>query len=222
VKVRYSYDGQTENYVPIPEVDLRTISSQDVSGVYSYSLSDRTLITNGSPTTSQGTLEVTYTKLLPTLDISRGTVASTTDDGTDYLTIVVTGADDTELGLTEYVSVVDWDGSKVHDNIPVSSYDSGTSTLTLRSGVAISAGTISTGNTIVSGQFASTHSLLPAITERYLIAYASWKIFKRDSSTDSTEQFQELQMMEDDILKSLARPTDAFRRWNNTNASFRL
>jgi len=46
------------------------------------------------------------------------------------------------------------------------------------------------------------------MVERYLIAYASWKILKRDSSIDSQEAMGELAQMESDIIEAYADVED--------------
>ena len=49
---------------------------------------------------------------------------------------------------------------------------------------------------------------MPDHVERYLIAYASWKILKRDSSVDYTEQESELSNMEQEIVETYADISD--------------
>ena len=68
--------------------------------------------------------------------------------------------------------------------------------------------TIPAGSYIVAGQDSSSHSSLDISIERFLISYAAWKILKRDSSIDSQEAIQELQLMEEEIIKSYALITD--------------
>ena len=68
--------------------------------------------------------------------------------------------------------------------------------------------TIPAGAYIVGGKDTTTHSDLGIEVERYLIAYCAWKILKRDSSMDSTEAMQELQLMAQEIVKSYALITD--------------
>ena len=57
---------------------------------------------------------------------------------------------------------------------------------------------------ILWGGYSSNISELPEIAEKYLRAYAIWKMFKRDSSDDSREQFEELMMMKASIVDSIA------------------
>jgi len=64
------------------------------------------------------------------------------------------------------------------------------------------------GDFIVEGIRTAAQSELPDMCERYLIAYASWKILKRDSSTDSAEQSVELVQMEQEIVASFADVDD--------------
>lgn len=67
---------------------------------------------------------------------------------------------------------------------------------------------VDSGDFIVAGNRTANRSQLPDMCERYLIAYTSWKILKRDSSTDSAEQSSELTQMEQEIVASFADVDD--------------
>lgn len=54
--------------------------------------------------------------------------------------------------------------------------------------------------------------------ERYLISYCNWKILKRDSSVDSSEAIQELQLMTDEIVSSYANISDDIQLIPQLNA----
>lgn len=58
---------------------------------------------------------------------------------------------------------------------------------------------------------------LPEIAERYLLAYVEWKLLKRDSSVDSAEALQELNTMEQDIVKSYRHINDDVQIIPNIN-----
>ena len=61
---------------------------------------------------------------------------------------------------------------------------------------------------IIGGKDVTTHGELPRSVERYLIAYCSWKILKRDSSVDSSEAQLELAAIAQEIINSYALISD--------------
>tara|TARA_B100000131_G_scaffold294339_1_gene310371 strand:+ start:2343 stop:3392 length:1050 start_codon:yes stop_codon:yes gene_type:complete len=64
------------------------------------------------------------------------------------------------------------------------------------------------GAYLIGGRDSSSHSELPRSVERYLIAYCSWKILKRDSSVDSAEAQVELAALAQEIINSYALISD--------------
>ena len=200
--VEYSYDGQSKNYSALRRIYLVESSNRESTYPCEYILQNDKLLVSPIPTSATGKLRITYVTKPNLVDKRRGTITARTISGSDYTTITVSGGDATELGLAEYVCVVDYDGTIKYSAIPVSSYTSGTSTLTLRSGVATASGTITVGDYVVSGKYASTHFPIPD-WEDYHTAYMAWKILKRDSSNDAVEQERELSSMRNSIEETL-------------------
>jgi hypothetical protein len=56
------------------------------------------------------------------------------------------------------------------------------------------------------GKYSTTHSKLPDTAERYINEYMNWKIFRRDSSSDSDETNMELKEIEQEIVNSFHMP----------------
>lgn len=200
--VEYSFDGQARNYIPLRRIYLVESSNSEVTYPCFYMLQNDKILVSPIPISATGTLRITYVTKSTLVDKRRGTITARTISGDDYTTITVSSPDETELALAEYVTVVDYDGTVKYSAIPVSSYDAGTDTLTLRSGVATSSGTITVGDYIVSGKYASTHFPIPD-WEDYHIAYITWKILKRDSSTDAVSQESELVAIRNSIEETL-------------------
>lgn len=222
IQVEYSSSSDTEMLFPLMPIHYSQISRRQESWPSGYCINNGKIHFSPVPT-GGGLARITYTRKLPELDLRRGTVASAATSGSDYIDIIVENdstLDATELALVEYVSVVDYDGNPKYEAIPVSSYDAGTRKLTLRAGVATADGTIAAGDYVVSGRYASSHSQLPQFTERYLLAYAAWKIFKRDSSSDSAEQQSELSAMEQEIISSYASIADDSHYFNVIHEEF--
>lgn len=160
------------------------------------------------PSSSSGTIRVTYVQRMDELDKRRGIISAVTDSGTQItaLTLDVSGnppIDSTDLDNHDFICVVSKTGAMKMRNIQFDSIDTSTGVVTLTSNHTYSSGeSIAVGDYIVGGKDTSTHSRLPRNVERYLIQFAAWKIFKRDSSTDSAEQLQELLAIESEILES--------------------
>jgi len=158
-----------------------------------------------------GTVRIHYIRAPHTLDIKRGSVAvatlNTTARTITTLTLdVSTDAVDTDvLDKYRHITIVDKNGEIQMENIEVDDIDGATGVVTVASGFVYSTGeTIAVGDYVLAGPHASTHLDFPDSVERYLIAYCAWKIMKRDSSTDSIEQTQELLEMESEIIASYA------------------
>lgn len=168
-----------------------------------------TILLTPRPSNSSGTLRVTYIQRIDELDKRRGIISAVTDSGTAVtaLTLDVSGTppiDSEDLSEHDYFCVVSKTGDIKMRNVQFDSIDTSTGVVTLTDGSHTyeSGETIAVGDYIVGGKDTTSHSRFPRNVERYLIEFAIWKIFKRDSSTDSTEQLQELLAIESDILES--------------------
>jgi len=171
---------------------LKFISSKERGIGYGYFFQNKKLIIAPSPSgsTSKG-IRVTYAKKLRDLGIRRGTITSLSP-----LTITATG-DATDLVDTDYLTIVDKDGASKVDNVVMGGWNSGTGVITTTTDVSAAA----IGDYVVYGEFASTHSELPDICERYLLEFCNMKIFMRDSSADASIQSSLVKSLEDDIIE---------------------
>lgn len=166
-----------------------------------------TFLVSPKPSHTNGQFRVTYVQKIDRMDIRRGIVSAVTLDGTAItaLTLDVSGNPpiDTELDDHDFLCVVNTIGTVQMRNIRYDSINSTTGVVTVNSGFTYSSGeTIAVGDYVVAGKNASTHSKLQDSLERYVIAFAALKVFKRDSSGDSSEQMQELALMEQEIVAS--------------------
>ena len=180
-----------------------------------YQIRGGKLVITPTPRSNVGTYRLTYPAFVDRLDIRRGQVTSTTDDATDYLTILLdddVNLDNTEINANDTLSVVDKEGVMIYRNIEYTAYDQSTRVLTLASGVALATAVISTGDYITLDRNAVTHSTLPNFVERYLITYAEWKLLVRRSSTDAAAKQTELSAIETDISESFRQTTHDVRR----------
>ena len=161
------------------------------------------IVLNTTP--SSGKLRITYVKRLNEVDLRLAKIASYST-GTITLENTTLVTDTTSLSEHDYICIVDSDGELKHKNVTKTAQASTGATITIDTSTIT--GTPVADQFIVGGKDTSTHSELPRNVERYLIAYCSWKILKRDSSVDSAEMIQELGAMAKDIVKSYSMISD--------------
>ena len=201
-EVRYSPTGVARDFRPLAFLEARETGDFDLTYISAYSLRGGEIIVDGVPGSSSGSLRSYYVRRLDKLDKRRGKIASVAG-AAPYTTITLeddTDLDETNIALYDYLCVNSAQGVVTYYNAPYVSYDTSTKVLTFDSGVTSSVGTIAVGSYITLGKYTTTHSKLPDECEKYLMAYAKWKMFKRDSSDDAAEQNAELVAMEDAFL----------------------
>lgn len=222
VMVEYKYGGGSGDYLKLRQrtLDYRyTVSEGDPS--YYIRRAGQILVNPiPSKSTTDG-IRLTYQKKLKDLDIRRAKITSASLTGTtlDTITLNLTSSLTKDGGLqasgesvfnsVDYISVVDRDGAKVLEEIPIDSYDESTGVITVTSGFTTTVlAAAFVDQYIVAGKNATTHSELPDMCERFLIAYAAWKLLKRDASVEGDEQESELLSMGADIVRAFAKIDD--------------
>jgi hypothetical protein len=168
------------------------------------------------PDASVGQLRYNYVQKLPRLALRRGSVSSVTlDSNTNTVTalsldVSTDSVDTNELSKWTRVSIVDEEGNVKMKNIKVTNVDGSTGVVSVDPSFSYEDGeTIGVGNYIVEGSYSSTHVLLDEMVERYLIAYATFKILQRDSNiTDLQVQQNVLLEMESEIAEAYAEISD--------------
>lgn len=218
VSLEYSPSGLDRDYYFLTRNIINSRTNIPVSYPTQYIVSGTRLLIQPTPSTSSGTFRVVYTKQLPSLDIRRGMVSGTPGTSGGYYTTIVIAAcdqsggtsittpDDSNLSVAEYVSFVNRHGTIIYPGVSVSSYNSGTHTITCEaSTAATSVGTIVAGNYVVFGAAATTHSTLPKPQgERYLVTYATWRLLLTDNSTAAAAKEKELTAYENDIVEAFS------------------
>jgi hypothetical protein len=212
-RVRYSKTGLPRDYYTLqPVSSFRFTGDQDIQHPSAYSVGNGVIALNGIPTTGQGTLEITYVRRLDRLETRRAKVLSTTDDGTNYLTVTLDTAIDIDSEriskyVGDYFCANNVKGEVCYHAAFIQSYDVATHVITLAN-TPLSAGTIDNSCYIVLGEYATTHSKLPDECEQFLIEFTDWKIKKGESSEDAFESNQEMVSVNDDIISQFANFTD--------------
>ena len=212
--VEYSPTSLAKNLVRLRAASLesRTVSFSGFPDSY-IRRSGEVLL---SPIPNQaGVLRFNYQRRIASLDKRRGKISAVTLDNTaktiTSLTIDVSQSDFDlgELSSNDFICIINVKGDQQMTRIQLDSINSSTGVVTVNSDFVFEEGeTITVGDYVTIGYNSSTHSELPVVCERYLIAYLGWKIFKRDSSEDNFEQRNELKSMETDIIASFSDITD--------------
>lgn len=156
-----------------------------------------------SPVASSGLVRVNYERKLDRLDIRRGTIESRVLSGTTLTEVVLASdvnLDSSTIEDYSYFCVNDKDGNVTLYNVPISSYNSSSRTLTIDS-FDIGTSSIAVGDFITLGKYSTTHSKLDDACERFLVAWTKWQMLKRDSSVDVQEMNGELQALEAQIIE---------------------
>lgn len=208
LKVEYSITGSYRDFYAL---DLRSLSQRiSVPGnPESYIPRNGKILLNPIPqSTVAGGIRLNYQFRTAGIDIRRAKVASSViNTGTRQVTSITFVNDATldAIGLADadYVCVVDRYGNFLMRDLIVTSYNSGTFVLSIDPAFIYVVGeTLPNGSYVTIGKFTTTHPQLNDFCERYYVAYATWKVLKRDSNVDSQDQQQELQVMEQEIVDS--------------------
>lgn len=194
----------------------------------SYHIKRDKLILSPTPNVN-GTFRMMYNPRLPTLDKLRGVLSGASgltyveDITLEVLGSAWVGLDNSNNGIKDAVSgilnhtaistfdvqqnvITNWD-LKLREYSPGSVTDT-TIQFINSSGQEINTST--TGNAFTFGAYSTNISELPDLCEKYLRAYAIWKVFKRDGCEDSKEQEGELMMMKNQIIQSIAHQDSDF------------
>lgn len=205
VSVEYSPTGNVADYYPL---ELRSLRQRVNSTGHpeSYVLRDGSLLASPiPPSTITNAFRLNYQYVLPELDIRRAAIAdSTVTDGfltmleLDPASAISETLSDLSDGWVDYVSLVDRDGAIVAQGLPTEDYTAGTYTFTFDPGTFEHSG--GSGEFLVFGSYATTHSRLPKIAERYLYTYMQLFAQLRDSNAEALDTNPILKAIEDEIL----------------------
>ena len=173
-----------------------------------------------TPSSSVGTIRITYERDLDDLDIPRGIIGTITGGtATQFTSITLdTTADAYETtspgwNTQQYCCLVDPFGARKCANVLIGSYVAGTNVLTPSPSPYTYATTtpsdsaLAVGDVAVFNKYTTTFSQLPDACERYLIHSAAAELFHRDSSKDYGKEKDIVAEIEEDVLRALAAQT---------------
>lgn len=205
--VEYTADSSRNDYFKLVR-STRLSRDSDTTGLpVRYFRRNNKVYLSPMPDSSTGKIRLSYVRRANDLDIKRSIVKAVTVAGgaITALTAEFTGYDLLTLSQNfDYLCIVDFDGNTKVANIPFSSINTVNGVVTIQTTThTLAAGeSVALNDVIVGGKWASTHTELPEVCDRYLTQFVIWKLFKRDSSDDSKQAAQELAMIEEDIIES--------------------
>lgn len=206
--VEYRSTSSEQDYYPLRRRGINEFSNIVLDYPTSYDIRNGAIYIDGIPGSSIGNFRITFPRALDSLDLRRGQVVTAVPVGSTYTTITLDSDPEPDSLLEDddyYICVNDSFGTVTFQAVPISSYDVNTRVMTIFTPPSTSDGSITAGNWVTVGKYSTTHSKLPNECERYLIAYAVWKIMKRDSSDDAPPQESELGAMETDLISLFGR-----------------
>lgn len=215
--VEYSPSGSDDDFYHLEPSHLKRRDTSVDGFPVEYIRRSGKLLLQPTPS-SGGTVRLNYVKRIFEFDIRRGKVLSSSTSGNSVTSLFADTSianpalDSDEIADNDYICIVDKDGTMLMRNIPIGGINTATGEISIEAGYTFEDGeTIPVGSFIVTGRDRTTHSEFPQMCERYFIAYAAWKILKRDSSVDFSEQQAELLNMEQEIVNSFADIEDDVR-----------
>lgn len=211
--VEYSHSGREEDYYVLSEDTIKRRNPGISGSPVKYIRMSGQLLLTPQPM-ENGKIRINYVQSLRRLNKRVAKVSSGTISSTNQFTISldsVFGTDVESLDEYEYFCVVDKEGNRIVNDIQIVSTSLTdivcephiVNTLENETNTSIQA-----GHYIIPGRHSTSHGDLADEVERYVMAYCAWKILKRDSSVDSSEQENELSMMLQDISASYKLVTD--------------
>lgn len=210
IKVDYALNGNPLLYNPL---ELRTPRQEITAPGYptSYFLRDGEIILSPLPISgATNALRLNYQYTIPTLDVRRALIDTITDDGGGAFTITLTApsgqllttemVEDLTDGWVEAFSIVTASGVVAATDITFVSYDSTTYEISCTSAAAIDSLT----GYLLFGANATTHGVLPAVCERFIVEYMVLRAQMRESNGEAAETSPILQAIEKEILDAIA------------------
>ena len=201
ISVKYSPNGQNRYYKPLRPVSIAEQNHDTNSHPLNYVRKNGGIDPSPVATNSSGKLRVFYYRSLGDVDIRRGTISS----GGEATSTSIVLADDSyldnnALGDAEFFCINNVNGTVSDYNVTITSYDSGTRTITIPSTVIVGAD----GAYITLGKYTTTHSKLPDEAERFIKLYAQKRVLLTDENSNSVAEDSEVQEAMNDIIQTFA------------------
>ena len=212
--VEYSPTGDEDDYYVLSEDTIKRRNPGISGSPIKYIRMAGQLLLTPQPQ-DPGKIRLNYVQSLRRLHKRAARVSSAVISSSGQFTISLDTAnfstDVDTLGEYEHICIVDSEGNRVVNDIKVSSIAFESITCEAHTVNALENETntsIQPGHFVIPGKHSTSHGDLSDEVERYVLQYCAWKILKRDSSVDASEQENELMMLLKDIVGSYKLVTD--------------
>jgi len=209
--IEFTQSGAPDNYYPLKKGSVKERLSGIQTDPSFYIRNGNQIFLQPKPQSSGSKIRITYQRTIPRLDIQRATVESVTlNTGSKTITSLVLDdsvlMDTTALLEENFITVLDKNGVVKMRSIPISAISS-TGVVTVDASFVYEDGeSISVGDSVCRGKYASNFSELPELCEKYLLEYCNTRILIRDSSSDSDALGQLLLKVQGTIQAAFAEP----------------
>jgi hypothetical protein len=209
--IEFTQSGAPDNYYPLKKGSVKERLSGIQTDPSFYIRNGSQIFLQPKPQSSGSKIRITYQRTIPRLDIQRATVESVTlNTGSKTITSLVLDdsvlMDTTALLEENFITVLDKNGVVKMRSIPISAISS-TGVVTVDASFVYEDGeSISVGDSVCRGKYASNFSELPELCEKYLLEYCNTRILIRDSSSDSDALGQLLLKVQGTIQAAFAEP----------------
>ncbi len=210
VTLEYTDSGSAQDYRQL----VKRSSSErpaSISGTpYAYIRRGSKIILINKPNKSvTNGLRLQYVKRIERLNVRLGTISARALTGTALTSITI---DTTNLNTSgtyddDFICVVDLNGDIKARNIPFTVINSSSGVITC-SHTLTTGESITVGDYVVIGRDCSTHAHLDEDLEGFLIGYLDLRLKRRDSSRESVEAGQDMQILAESYLEAYGDPDE--------------
>lgn len=215
--VEFSATGNIGDYIRLEKMNFINRDTNPTTYPWGYFKRGGQILLQPTPSTSTGTIRVTYERDLDDLDIPRGVISViTTGTATQFATVTLDTTADAYESTTpgwsniQYASFVDAFGVRKCFNVLSGGYNTGTNILTPSPTPFVYSSNdvqLTVGDVAVFNKYTTTFSQLPDNCERYLIHYGAMECFRKDSSNDYSKAQETLKEIEENIVDALQSQT---------------
>lgn len=215
--VEFSATGSLSDYVRLEKLNFFNRDTNTTTYPWGYFKRGGQIFLQPTPSTSTGSIRVTYERDLDDLDIPRGVISTITGGtATQFTTVNLDATADAYESTTpgwsniQYCSFVSATGARKCFNVLMGSYNTGTNLVTPSPSPFVYSALdsqLAVGDVAVFNKYTTTFSQLPDACERYLVHYAAAELFHRDSSNDYQKELEIVASIEEDVLKALQAQT---------------
>lgn len=202
--LEYSSSGETKDYQPLDPLIYVELDSYPSTDPDRWALMGSQILLSPPPKTAGGKIRVTYPRQLDELKLRAGQIQT---NNSTTITLKANGdntnsapsPDHEALLDAEFVCVVDRNGVVKHYSLPVSSYSDITGIIT----GTFTGLTFTANDYVVVGEYARTHSPLPAMCKRYRLGYAAMRLQMKKSDADLADTARLLANIRKEIVDKL-------------------